>query len=314
MNRKTLLMTAIAALTMTACSTDEEGVQAEPGGNGRALTIYVTENAMVNPDALTSRAAISTTKSIDKFYLNYAYGTGSTSSSDITATREAGNGWTVNGTWPDTDKEVTWYAQTTNGTTRMDEGNPYIDFTVGENSDTQHDLLVATTADTYDHSQGAISFNFDHACTALRFYVKKNTNLSDYTLSVSNIRLCHINKSGEYHYNTGSWTAVNTLADFTLYSGTPKTLGTTDYEALNETEAPYLFLIPQTLTAWSTTNTEGASVQLQCTITKNETDVYNGTAIIPFAYTLQKGYQHDVKINIGKNSLLNNEGTRIVND
>lgn len=77
-------------------------------------------------------------------------------------------------------------------------------------------------------------------------------------------------------------------------------------------------MIPQTLTAWDTTTdiastTTQTYLQLACTITKDGTTVYSGTAYIPFRATLAAGMQHDVKINIGKNSLYSAPNTRIIN-
>lgn len=76
---------------------------------------------------------------------------------------------------------------------------------------------------------------------------------------------------------------------------------------------PYLFFIPQTLTAWLGTTgadskpSNGSYLQITCTI--------NGggeiTAYYPFGATLEKGYQYDVNINIGKNHLKKISGTTV---
>ena len=47
--------------------------------------------------------------------------------------------------------------------------------------------------------------------------------------------------------------------------------------------------------------------------TKDDSNVYSGTAYIPFGATLAAGNQHDVKINIGKNSLYSSANTKIIN-
>ncbi len=88
-------------------------------------------------------------------------------------------------------------------------------------------------------------------------------------------------------------------------------------EALDASDAPYLFMILQTLTAWNTTTaineaTTQTYIQITCTITKDASNVYSGTAYIPFGATLTGGYQHDVKINIGKNSLYSGANTKII--
>ena len=78
-------------------------------------------------------------------------------------------------------------------------------------------------------------------------------------------------------------------------------------------DGDYLFFIPQELTAWNPTGALGGTyLEIVCTIKLGESTVYNGTAYIPFGTAdgkpFLKGKKHDVKINIGKNSLYKIEG------
>jgi hypothetical protein len=169
---------------------------------------------------------------------------------------------------------------------------------------------------------------FDHVCSALRLFIKKSTNLSAYTLSVSNVTLCNVVKQGYYYFGTGTWTLPASRASYDIYPGSePQTLGSTDYipmdgdQSNNEATHTYLFMIPQTLTAWDGTTaiasaTAQSYLEIECSITKtsDSSPVYIGTAYIPFAATFLQGVQHDVKINIGQNSLYNSNGTKIFNN
>lgn len=321
-----ILLFALAAASLAACSDDDENnniiTPDEPVQTLRPLTIEVKENPMVNPDVPATsetKAAITTTSTLSAFNINYVYGatpyTGST-----TATKDGEGKWTSKGVWPDTDSEVKWYAYSHGTFLLTDDANkyPYVSFTVEESSSDQQDLLVALTSGTYSGPGSSLSFTFDHACTALRFLVKKANNLSDYTLSITDVTLCNVIKTGDYYYGTQSWTLGSGRSSYTLYSGSAKTLGTASYEAFDESDAPYMFMIPQTLTAWDhTTAIDEATTQtyimLTCTITKDDSNVYSGTAYIPFTATLTAGYQHDVKINIGKNSLYRSANTKIIN-
>lgn len=322
MKSVTLLMLALATASFTACSSDND---INPEQTQRPLTLAVSENPMVNPDApanaRNTRASITTTSTLSTFYLDYVYGVlPYTNGESITAIKKDEGKWSTSGEWPDTDTEVKWYAHSHGTFSLTDDANkyPYINFTVEENAEKQKDLLVAAASGTWGATQGNLSFTFDHACTALRFYVKKATNLKEYTLSITGVQLCNVIDTGDYYYGTSSWSLRDTRSSYTLYSSSSKTLGTTDYEALDTSDAPYLFLIPQTLTAWDGTTaiasaTEQTYIQLTCTITKDATDVFSGTAYIPFATTLNAGYRHDVKINIGKNSLYSSANTKIIN-
>lgn len=328
-----MMMIVLGLIGLTACSSDDDGgAQQPPAKTQYPLTIQVTENPYVTSGAEArirdTRAAISTTASLTAFKMNYAYGS-FCSDNDITVTANKGV-WTADGTWPSgaiqNNSTVTWYAFThENGSNNnidfIPEGEtedgpyPYIDFTVDELSSKQKDLLVSTTSGTWNNTQGKIYFSLDHVCSALRFFVKKSTNMEAYTLNVSRVKLCNVKKKGAYHYNTSSWSSIQINAGFTLYSGDPITLGSTEFIPLDKSVEPYLFMIPQTLTAWdpatNPTSSTGTYFEIDCTIKQGNNDVYSGTAYIPFGDKFDLGYQHDVNLNIGKNSLYKIDGTNI---
>lgn len=311
-----LCILLLIATGLAACSNDDEVAPVQE----RPITVTVSEKPFTTPTSnaapvRSTRAAITTTETFSKFSINYVYGT-TTSTNSLTATKTAGT-WTVGGSWPGTEKEVNWYAHSDGDfyLNEDDNNKPYISFTVDENAAQQKDLLVSTLSASYDECGGHLNFTFDHACAAVKFYAKKANNLSDYTLTVSSVKLSGVVNAGDYYYNnTPSWTLGDAKSSYTLYDGTAKTLTNTDYEALDATDAPYLFLIPQTLTAWTPPSAPANTyLELTCTISKNSSNVFiDGTAYIPFAATLAGGTQYDVKINIGKNSLYNNNGNKII--
>lgn len=192
---------------------------------------------------------------------------------------------------------------------------PYVSFTVDENAAKQKALLVSTLSTSNDECTGHLNFTFAPATAAIRFYIKKANNLSDYILTVSSVKLLEVVKTGNYYYNTSTWTLGNVTSSYTLYYDTAKTLSNSDFEALDATEASYLFLIPQTLTAWAPPIAPANTyLELACTISKDGGSVFNGTAYIPFYATLAGGTQYDVKINIGKKSLYDNSGNKIITE
>ena len=307
-----------------ACSSDnDDPVVVQPPVTSYPLTIEVSENPLI-PDGQEARgetrASITTTTTLTKFNLNYVYNVTSTGSEKV---EKEGGIWKVtnNNGWPsdaaETDVVVTWYASTS-GTFNLNSNNPYIDFTV--EAAAKEDLLVAKTSGTFSdyYTNGenvkSLSFTFDHACTALKFYVKKAKNLDGYTLKVSNIKLKNVVNSGTYNYGSGKWTLGTSRSDFALLS-TETTLSSDSYTLLNGNEEnSYLFMIPQELTAWSPEQAlSGCYLEIKCNIIDGETSKYSGTAYIPFSAAFVKGYQHDVKINIGKNSLYSAQNTKIIN-
>ena len=318
MNKTKLIFVLLTSLALGACSNSDDDELTSQQPKFYPMTIEVTENPMVQDGegGGTTRAAITTNSSFDKFYMSYVYGS-EASSDPITATKGSEGKWSSTGSWPGTSDEVTWYAYTDGTFNQTEDANklPYINFTVEEAAASQHDLLVATASGTYSGTGGKLSFTFDHACSALRFYVKKSTNIDDKTLTVSSIVLKNVIKDGKYYYGTQSWTLGTTSTDYTLLSSS-QTLASDSYVLLNGSEDDsYLFLIPQTLTAWNPSGAlSNTYLELTCTITNTSTStqVYSGKAYIPFAATFEKGTKYDVKINIGKNSLYNSLNNKII--
>lgn len=318
----------LGLLLLAACANDDEptGQQVQ---NTYPLTIEVTENPLIpdGEEGSRTRAAITTTSSLTAFCMDYVYDTSTHGNKEATI-NPAGT-WDA-GTWPSdvasSDCNVDWYAHTSYtkaGSTITSDFNldgtnrPYISFSVVEDVAQQKDLLVATASGTYTGTNnGKLSFSFYHACSALRFWLKKSTNLNDYTLNISSIVLKNVIKVGNYFFKTGSWELGATSTDYTLYSGSATPLGSTDYIPMDGGTPSYLFLIPQTLTAWTPTSALGNTyLEITCTITKvsDSSNVFSGTAYMPFGLAFEKGHQCNVKINIGKNSLYSGPNTKIVN-
>ena len=296
--------------------------------NTRPLTISVTEKPFINPDASASRgtssvrkAAITTASTLSEFNLNYTYMYRTNLLDGSMPATKSGEGKWTSGYWPDPDATVNWYAHNADIDVIANKvpfypngGTPYLSFTVKDEIANQKDLLVATTSGTWDSTGGKLSFTFDHACSALRFYMKKAKNISDYTLTVSGVQLCNVVNEGNYFFNTASWVPGTTTANYTIFPGSA-TLGDTDYTIMDNSDKPYLIVIPQTLTPWNGSGSPANTyLKLTCTLTltKGGSTIHNGTAYIPFAATLEQGTQYDVKINIGKNSLYKAPGTKII--
>lgn len=317
----------LGLLLLAACANDDEptGQQVQ---NTYPLTIEVTETPMTGEEMGSSRAAITTISTLTTFYLNYQYNSVYSGSGDEQSITNASGTWS-GGSWPNSavgpNYEVNWFAYT-DGIFHFTDDNShraYINCVSDEFSSGQKDLLVATASGTYTGTKnGKLSFTFDHACSALRFWVKKSTNLNDYTLNISSIVLKNVIKVGKYFFKTGSWELGATSTDYTLYSGSATPLGSTNYIPMDGGTPSYLFLIPQTLTAWTPTSALGNTyLEITCTITKvsDSSNVFSGTAYIPFGTANEKpflkGKKHDVKINIGMNSLykvVNNTASLII--
>ena len=312
-----------------ACSSDDDGQVAQDSSQEQKqpqktypLSIEVAENPMVQEGegGSSRRAAITNTSTLTGFKMYYAYAGGHIDDeggeNGLSVTKNGEGKWTTSASWPivGADVEVTWYAMSSGSF--YNSGNPYINFTVEELATNQKDLLVSKVAGkTLNNCEGHLNYTFDHACAAVRFLVKKAKNLNAYTLNISpseeiSIKLFNVVNQGRYYYNnvapTPKWELADSWASYTLSSGTFENLRSDAYTELAQGDGPYLFMIPQTLTAWNHTGTPANTyIELNCSITKSGDPgfSYSGKAYIPFSATFAPGYQYDVKINIGKGSL-----------
>lgn len=307
----------LGLLLLAACANDDEptGQQVQ---NTYPLTIEVTENPLIpdGEEGSRTRTAITTISTLTTFYLNYQYNSVYSGSGDKQSITNASGTWS-GGSWPSDAGEghpevnVAWYAYT-DGTfnwTEENPKNPYVRFTVEELATNQKDLLVAKLTDkTWNNCGGNLNFTFDHACAALRFYVKKASNISSNTLSVSSVVLKHVAKQGKYYFNAMAWTPITTestdFTDYSLYIGEDKDI-TSSYTRLNGTneDDSYLFLIPQELVGNVSTGT-----YVEIAWKSNYGSHASGTAKIPLSKVLKKGHRHDIKISIGTTTLTTHSG------
>ena len=275
-------MFALAAIGVAACSNDDNNTVVNSKEQPLPLNITVSEKPLHNPDAPAqapaTRSEVTTTPTLSAFKLDYQYMRGEELQHGYNNATKDGSGHWSAGTWPNdagNDTEVNWYAHTDG--TFVPQSDPYINFTVDEQTNYQKDLLVATASGTKTGTGGNLSFTFDHACTALRFYVKKSTNLNDYTLTVTSIKICNVVKDGKYFFDSKSWTLGTNRAEYTLYSGTAITLYSADWILLNANENDYLFVIPQPLEAWdkttAITTTTDTYFKIECTVTDNSNGI-----------------------------------------
>lgn len=282
---------------------------------------------------------------LEEEYGQYPYGTGWVCDNDGKGRWTCGDGgqygWPENAavttTGGNSNIPVTWYAYT-QGEIKMGtpsspafEKNPYLIFSVEESSTAQHDLLVTKLTKTFDQydKQGrnlnfTISENaaFKHACSALRFNIKKSTNVGTTPIVVSLVKLCHVKKTGRYYLENNSWSNLDKPVDFTLFNAAngsqPITLLNNQYKLLYagtlnpNNENAYLFMLPQTLTPWDVSkdynNSDYSYLYLKFTLNGVEKDGY-----VPFAGTFEMGKIHEVNINIGKNSLYGEDKKKILN-
>ncbi len=338
-----------AFMGLMACSSNNDIEEDTPTTKEKKflpLTVEVHENPMVDSNAAQSnmrKAPIIDNTSFDAFYLNYYYQGVEDLAYNGTpwpTTRVGSGRWRVGEEnqqsgggdygWP-TDygdgqnPDVNWFADNTENGNGFDfnDGDPYINFSVDEYSTNHKDLLVANITEKWTDHQGVMSLTFNHKCAALQFYVKKANNIKSKAVTIHSVELHNLANQGRYNYDTDNWSNLTgTNSKYTLLSSSgaiafeaDKEYTENDYVELyagdlqSNAKNDYLFMIPQTVEAWSpSTNPNGAYLLMSCKIDGDDKVVY-----VPFSATLKQGVKYNVYINLGKSTMLNQEGAKIFN-
>lgn len=304
---KILLFLLSGVSIFTACSSDDESA---PISEKRPLIINVTETPMDDESSearTATRGTIVDNLVFNQFHMCY----GGDGTYDYTVTK-SDRTWTADHYAPDGTN--TFYAFS-DGTFNWNSGDPYINFSVDENIANQKDFVVAKSAPITGND---VSLSFNHVLSAAQFEICKTPGMADYTIEVNRVELCNVVKVGDYKYGTNSWTLSSNKTKYTLNTST-FTLSSkvTALDLASGTE--YLFLIPQTLTAWDKTaiseSTTGCYLHLQCKISKDanykigNADSY-GDAYLPISGELKQNTKHTITLNVGT-ALRNASGTKI---
>lgn len=197
--------------------------------------------------------------------------------------------------------------------TRTDAGDVSFPFTIGANVSSQSDLMTAKAENVLKSStaNGAASLAFRHLLSQVSFSALLSTDFAGWQVSVTGIRICHVNSQGTYHYSGSIVPATPAVpVDYNLVMAADAVTVSSTSEPVALTSATDVaLLMPQSLTAWdratetassTTPLTDGCYLAIACTITDPVGRVaFTGSTYLPFgptwasaqhyAYTLQFG-------------------------
>ncbi len=154
--------------------------------------------------------------------------------------------------WSYPEQTITFFAYSPHngaGITLSDNqtaGAPYIDFTAPATPNT--DLLGASAADR-SAGDGTINFQFTHLLSRVRISAKVAADASQYTATVTGLKLVGLKNSGRYTWANNQWSGQSGAVTFTLLSGATTAI---PYNAAAPNVAlSDSYMLPQAVTAAS---------------------------------------------------------------
>lgn len=335
-NRKScsqLILGAILAMCITACSDDEPDADAKlqfsafitenSAQSSRASVLYASDNTMF-PSMLVSAVFDDGTSYFhaDEFTLQ-------------------GNVWRAKGGdrfWPTIPLQFYGVAPAGSDVSgrfqQVENRFKIVDFSVNTDVTKQTDLLVAYSA-PFEKSKTSVMLQFRHALSQITFRAS-NTSSKMHAV-VYGISLCNVPSKATFTFpqadadhHSGSdlalthenWSGISSPSNFHVnFSSTPVAVSSKDADSQRLTDGHAdrsLLMLPQSVPAWTHTLTTGAYVLVNCTI-YNIADADKGyqsgkdiplwgdnnspkQILIPIAIDWQPGVRYNYVIEFGEGS------------
>lgn len=322
---KKLFLGAIAAMTLAACSQEEdfETQNVQKKVNGIEYNVSTKNQSRVaasfSSTNLPQSFKVWALKSSD----NSAYINGKTITKGADGTYAAETA----DTWPG---EVLNFYATVDGEATITSGAAAVkDFTVASDAANQVDLLYAATPNL---SSGTVGINFKHALSQVCFKAKNsNTNIS---VTLKSVGIGGLNDKGTYTLpstsdNTGAWGTLSNsgsgLAEYKVSLGDNGIALTSEAQALTgSTDAGILAVIPQKQsklnvtsgTTISTSTKDGAYFILNAVVKSSGDDaseIYTGDIYVPVSVNFVEGtrYTYTLTFSTGDGGYRDN-GTAVI--
>ena len=332
---------ALAALTMTSCSNDENMVSI-PQGNAIEFGTYVGRDAQTRAHSIETLAKLAE----DGGFGVYAYYTNDGDFNPASSTPNFMKNQQVTSTdgltwtyapvkyWPNevTDKLSFFaYAPWVNAPTVAASGDPVLTFTVPEDVTGHTDLLVADASTlknlTKQTTTGNVQFNFKHALSRVGFKVEavvddvnnegngEEDTDGQYdeeidgktTVSVQEVELIGaFHTTADINMNTSAWSDyLGTTSSYSLSYGdfvaAVADKVTHEKQQLN-TASEYMMIIPHA--------TMGVKVRVKYTVTTEDANLEGGQSVVvnnitsdEFAFTFDQGKAYNFVLHLGLTSV-----------
>lgn len=240
-------------------------------GSGKPVYLRYTTTPGIQPrqtHKISTRGTSITTKNFYDSYCLYTYiyqGTKTwvTTANSTTATYSneevlKARNWSTAEFWPGAGAKCAFFAYAPYNATGLSgftsTGWPTFHYIVPASATAQNDLLVthndiSTGVGDYGNIDVPGNFNmkdtiiFDHACTAIRFATGKQMAPG----TIKKIEIQNVYGEGDYQYQTGNWTNLSTLSNYSVTKDIP--VKATDSNVILNNDDNVFMMIPQKVPA-----------------------------------------------------------------
>lgn len=329
---------ALAALTMTSCSNDENMVSI-PQGNAIEFGTYVGRDAQTRASVFETADMQTAGFGVFAYYTdNTDYNASSSPANFMNNTKVTWNStkWEYAPVkyWPNevTDK-LSFFAYAPYGAyTVATTGDPILDFTVDPDPTFHVDLVVADASEkknlTKQNTTDNVVFNFKHVLSRVGFMVEAvidevndqnngavdgdnqtNPIAASTTISVQEVQLIGtFNTAGKINLNTSLWDNTQMTTAETSYS-----LAATDFnDVANKVQitkgqlnksSEYMMLIP-------TASPTGVQIRVKYTVTTQDAQLASGYSVVTnnitsdaFNFKFEQGKAYNFVLHLGLTSV-----------
>lgn len=247
--KKTLILMAAAALTLTACSNEEEGAGSL---NGRA------NEAISFRPAMGTRATETTNANLQDFYAT-ALMSDTTLFNQVNFAKDADNFFVSQHDhyWPGDDTEVQFYAYAPSAddlgadVILSNYKKQLVSYTTPTDISEQKDFITASiTGKKSQYEKSGVPLTFHHQLAQIELRAK--TDNTDYIYTVAGMRIGRPETTGTFDFTTGKWT-MDSWHNTEIFesSCTPVNLTSTPVSIMGPDGNA--MIIPQKVYAWNPT-------------------------------------------------------------
>lgn len=271
MKKTYLLITGLAAMALTSCSSDEP----VSVNNGTAISFR---------PSMGTRATETTNANLNS--INVAAFMGDVPFFNTMAFTKGSDGYFTSATtynWPSDNTELSFYAYSPaspGGNVELGKDSKVMTgFSPAQSIADQIDFITAFATGNKDENEATgVPLTFDHRLAQIEIRAKSDNEA--YTYKVTGVRLGQSVSKADFDFTSNEWTLGSDKAIYDETYTSPVTLSSVPVSVMGEGGS--LMLIPQTLSPWDPKNDKSNSAKGAYIAIKLQINTIAGAQVYPF--------------------------------